>query len=71
MTCDAKAGVAGTTRKANTMTVPVRFPGGHKQEPKGQRCHDKPEHERDHGHCKKRKPKHCKHHHRPKHKGCH
>ena len=68
MTCDAEAGVAGTTRKAIRMTLPVRVPG-HKPEPKGgSRCHDK--HEK-HGHCKPRKPKHCKHHHKPKPKRCH
>ena len=74
MTCDAKAGVAGTTRKALTMAFlapkpPATRQSHHRDEPKGCDKHEK--RERHHDHCKPRKPKHCKHHHRPKHKGCH
>jgi hypothetical protein len=39
-----------------------------KGDPKGCDKHEK--REKHHDHCKPRKPKHCKHHHRPKHKGC-
>lgn len=40
-----------------------------RDEPKG--CHKPEKREEHHDHCKKREPKHCKHHHRPKHKRCH
>ena len=71
MTCDAKAGVAGTTRKDNRMAFldcPLPAQGRHhpKGGPKGCDKHEK--HEKHHDHCKPRKPKHCKHHHKPKHK---
>ena len=44
-------------------------PPRHKEEPKG--CHRPEKREKHHDHCKPRKPKHCKHHHKPKRKGCH
>ena len=56
------------------MPLPPRRAPGHKpdatrDEPKGRDKHEK--REKHHGHCKPRKPKHCKHHHKPKHKRCH
>ena len=74
MTCDAKAGVAGTTRRAIRMAffnspAPGTRPHPPKGGPKGCEKHEK--HEKHHDHCKPRKPKHCKHHHKPKRKGCH
>jgi hypothetical protein len=44
-------------------------PGRQHDEP---RDHDRRDHGRHHeDHCKRRKPKHCKHHHKPKKKHCH